>query len=118
MLLCDRTRLYQVFSNLVGNAIDHMGSVQQPRISVAIESAGDFHRISVRDNGQGIAAEDHQRIFEVFQTLGRRPDSGGNSGIGLAIVKKIAEMRGGRTWVESEVGVGTAFHVELAVRAS
>ena len=62
-------------------------------------------------NGQGIAAESHQAIFEIFRRLGRRPVGGHGAGIGLAIVRKIAESHGGRVWVESESGKGAAFHV-------
>ena len=71
------------------------------------------HLISVRDNGKGIASDEHERIFEAFHTLGARSGRGESTGIGLAIVKKIALTHGGRVWVESEPGEGAAFHLAL-----
>ena len=65
--------------------------------------------ISVRDNGRGIAPEHHERIFEVFQSLGPRRDGARGTGMGLAIVRKIAETQGGHAWVESEPGRGACF---------
>ena len=116
LVYCDRTRLYQVFSNLIGNAIHHMGSCDRPRIEVEVVEDEEFHRISVRDTGRGIAREHQERIFEVFQSLGARQDGSRGTGIGLAIVRKIAETHGGRAWVESEPGQGASFHVTLRRR--
>jgi PAS domain S-box-containing protein len=115
LLSCDRTRLYQLFSNLIGNAIEHMGSPPRPRIEVSVEEQGDAHLIVVRDNGRGIDPAHRHRIFEPFQSFGSAPRARG-AGMGLAIVKKIVEKRGGRIWVESELGKGTAFHVRLPRR--
>ncbi len=111
VVLCDQTRLYQLFSNLIGNAIEHMGPCPEPRIEVMMEDREGFHYIGVRDRGRGIASEHHERIFDAFQSIatdGRR-----GTGIGLAIVKKIVETHGGRVWVESEPGAGCTFHVNL-----
>jgi len=116
LVYCDRTRLYQVLSNLIGNAIHHMGGGGRPRIEIEVVEDEEFHRVSVRDNGRGIAHEHHQRIFEVFQSLGARADGSRGTGIGLAIVRKIAETHGGRAWVESEPGQGATFHVTLRRR--
>lgn len=113
LVLCDRTRLYQVFSNLIGNALNHMGECESPRIIVDVREEDGFHHISVSDNGKGIPAGHQDRIFEVFQTLGARADGRRSTGIGLAIVKKIAETHSGRVWVESDLGFGAAFHVTL-----
>jgi PAS domain S-box-containing protein len=110
---CDRTRLYQLFSNLIGNALDHMGSCDDPRITVEVEDQGSHHCVRVRDSGRGIAPEHHERIFQVFQSLGPRDDGQRGTGIGLAIVRKIAESHGGRAWVESRPGRGATFHVTL-----
>jgi two-component system sensor kinase FixL len=116
LVFCDRTRLYQVFSNLLGNAIHHMGPCDAARLEVEVVEEDEFHRISVRDNGRGIGPEHHQRIFEVFQSMGSRQDGSRGTGIGLAIVRKIAETHGGRAWVESEPGHGATFHVTLLRR--
>ncbi len=111
LVFCDRTRLYQVFSNLIGNAIDHMGACEQPRIVVSVFDEGDVSHISVSDSGRGIDSEHHEQVFEVFQSLGPPKDGRTGAGIGLAIVKKIAEMHGGQAWLDSRSGCGTTFHV-------
>ena len=113
LVLCDRTRLYQIFSNLIGNAVDHMGFRPDARIHVEVEEEPEHHHLVVRDNGVGIDPAHHERIFEIFQSLGPRSDGGRGTGVGLAIVKKIAETHGGRVWVESAAGAGAAFHVLL-----
>jgi len=111
ILRCDRIYLYQVLSNLLGNALDHMDAPMNPRVEVTIDEIGDTHRICVRDNGVGIAPKDQERIFEIFQSLGRRRGKSSGSGIGLAVVKKIAVTLGGQAWVESTPGEGAAFFV-------
>ncbi len=111
LIHCEWTHLYQVLSNLVGNALEHMGPAAEPSIAVAFASEQRAHRVSVRDNGRGIAPEHHERIFEIFQSLG--PQERRGTGVGLAIVKKIAETYGGRAWVESRPGEGAAFHVDF-----
>ncbi len=114
LVYCARTRLYQVLSNLVRNALDHMGECSAPVIRVSIRDEGDAHRISVSDNGRGVLPAERERIFELFQqgTGGARR----GSGLGLAIVRKIAATHGGRAWVESEPGAGCHFHVTLPKR--
>ena len=103
----EKIPLQQVFMNLLGNAIKHAGA-DDPRIEVSWEDAGPFYEFSVRDNGQGIAPQYHERIFGIFQTLEAR-DKVEGTGIGLSVVKKIVEAKGGRVWVESDVGVGAKF---------
>ena len=112
LVYCDRTRLYQVMSNLIGNAIEHMGERRHALIQVSVAEDAEGHVITVRDNGCGISRENQERIFEVFQSMGRT-DGRKGTGIGLAIVKKIAETRGGRVWVESTPGAGSSFHIRL-----
>jgi signal transduction histidine kinase len=117
LVFCDRTRLYQVFSNLIGNALDHMGDCENRRIEVSITETPRLHEITVRDFGRGIAPEHREKIFDVFQTVGtRRRDSRRGTGMGLAIVRKIAETHRGRAWVESTLGEGAAFHVTFPRR--
>jgi len=111
LILCDRTRMYQVFSNLIGNALDHMGRREGACVRVTVLEEPERHHVVVADNGRGIPATEHQAIFEVFRTLGPKCDGQRSTGVGLAIVKRIAECHGGRAWVESEPGRGAAFHV-------
>jgi len=113
LMLCDPTLMYQVLSNLLGNAVDHMSEASPAIVSVEFREDPTEHRISVRDNGQGIDSKDHERIFEIFQSLHRRADGSRGTGIGLAIVKKIAEAHGGRVWLESSPGEGACFHLAL-----
>jgi PAS domain S-box-containing protein len=110
---CVRTQLYQVFSNLIGNAIDHMGEPAEPRIEVDVRQQGDACVLHVRDNGAGIPPAEQGRVFEIFHTLGHRGGERRGTGIGLAIVKKVAESHGGRAWLESEPGQGAAFFVSF-----
>ena len=113
LVRCERTRLYRLLSCLVSNALDHMGPVEKPRVRVHVQEERDGHRISVADNGVGIDPAHHERIFQVFQSLAPRNGSRRGTGIGLAVVKQIAETEGGRAWVESEPGRGAAFHVSF-----
>lgn len=113
LVYCDRSRLYQVFSNLIGNAVEHMGECESPTISVEIRDEAGLHRITVHDCGLGVERKHHERIFEPFQSLVSRRDGRSGTGMGLAIVRKIAETHGGRAWVESPPGKGAAFHVTL-----
>jgi len=69
--------------------------------------------ISVADNGRGIEPELHERIFEIFQSVGLRSDGRRGTGVGLAIVRKIAETHGGRVWVESRPDAGATFRLLL-----
>jgi PAS domain S-box-containing protein len=113
LVYCDRTRLYQLFSNLIGNAIDHMGSCDDPFIQVSVTDEQDHHRITVSDCGRGIASDDHHRVFDVFQSLGPASDGRRGSGIGLAIVRKVCETHGGRVWLANRPGGGATFHVNF-----
>ncbi len=103
----EKIPLQQVFMNLVGNAIKHTGKTD-PLIEVSWADAGDFYEFSVADNGQGIAPQYHERIFGIFQTLEAR-DKVEGTGIGLSVVQKIVDAKGGRVWVESQVGEGARF---------
>jgi signal transduction histidine kinase len=116
LVYCDRTRLYQVFANLIGNAITHMGDCGFRGIAVEVFKDEDVDHITVRDFGRGIAPKHHEKIFEAFQTLGRRHDGARSTGMGLAIVRKIAETHGGRVWVESRPNRGATFHVTFPRR--
>ena len=69
--------------------------------------------ITVRDNGPGIARDDWEPIFESFQQGRRGPPREEGTGLGLTLCRKIMTLLGGRIWLESEVGVGSAFHVAM-----
>jgi len=110
----ERTRVLQVFQNLLGNAIKFMDKpAGEVRVSCAQD--GEFWRFSVSDNGPGIESKYFDRIFRLFQTLAPR-DEFESTGVGLAVVKKIIEMYGGRIWVESEVGRGSTFFFTMPLR--
>ena len=112
----DAEKLRSIVDNLIGNAIDHMGLRRDARIEVTIEEDERQHEIVVSDNGRGVDPAHRDRIFEVFQSIGTRSDGRRGTGMGLAIVKKIVEKRGGRVWLESEPGCGARFHVTLPRR--
>jgi signal transduction histidine kinase len=102
----ERLPLQQVLMNLVGNGIKYGGAA--PRVHVSARAVEEGWEFTVRDEGPGIAPEYHDRIFAIFQTLHAR-DQVESTGIGLSIVKKTVESRGGRVWVESAPGAGAAF---------
>jgi signal transduction histidine kinase len=109
----ERSPLETVFRNLIGNAIKHHDKPNEGLIEISArpidnDPAG-FVEFMVRDNGPGIASEYHQRVFEMFQTLKPR-DMVEGSGIGLAVVKRSVESRGGTIRVESEPGKGATFY--------
>ena len=103
----DRLQLGQVFANLIGNSIKHHPS-EKGRIWIDVEEEGEFYAFSVTDDGLGIAPEYHAKIFMMFQALEVK-DMGANTGIGLALVKKIVQEHGGAIKIDSEVGKGACF---------
>lgn len=110
-MVCDRTRMMQVFRNLVGNAVKYMDK-PRGRVKVDCVEEGGFWKFSVADNGRGIREKYFEKIFQMFQTLVSRDEIEG-TGIGLAVVKKLVEMSGGSIWVESQAGEGTTFFFTL-----
>lgn len=108
----DQTLLMRALCNLVDNAIKY--SASQTRIECGIDEEPDFWRVSVQDQGQGIAAQDLARLFEPFARVGveSRGDVGG-AGLGLAFVNTVADRHGGRIDVQSEPGVGSRFVLRL-----
>jgi PAS domain S-box-containing protein len=111
----ERVPLQQVLMNLLSNAIKHANK-SDPRVSITCSESRDGYSFMVKDNGPGINPAFHQRIWIIFQTLEPR-DKVEATGIGLSIVKKIVESRGGRVWIESVPGAGAEFHFSWPVRA-
>jgi signal transduction histidine kinase len=103
----DRLRLSQVFANLIGNAVKHHAG-GRIHISVGVQETEKFYEFSVTDNGPGIAPQYREKVFMMFQTLTPK-DVGNDSGIGLALVKKIVEEQGGSIMLESDEGKGSCF---------
>lgn len=108
-VLGDQTRLTQVLQNLVDNAVKFMGDQPEPRIEIGQQGRDSEGNpiFFVRDNGIGIAPEHQERVFGLFNKLNTETTG---TGIGLALVKRIIEVHGGRIWVESEgLGKGSTF---------
>lgn len=106
-MVTDRLGLQQVFMNLIGNAIKYARG-DGARIQIGVYDSGMFYDFFVADNGPGIASEYHDKIWGIFQTLAPRDEVEG-TGIGLSIVKKAVERRGGSVRLESEPGRGATF---------
>lgn len=111
----NRIQLFQLFVNLVGNAIKYRGEApSRVEVGFAKNDADEF-QFFVRDNGIGIDPRHHERVFLIFQRLHERERYPG-TGIGLAIVRKIVERHGGRIWLDSTVGAGATFYFTLPSR--
>lgn len=108
----DRAQLGQLFQNLIANAVKFRGEAC-PRVRIDAREDDGAWRFSVRDNGIGIPSEEIDRIFVIFQRV-KQPTERPGTGIGLAICKRIVERHGGRIWVESTPGEGSAFHFTLS----
>ncbi|PSF31425.1 hypothetical protein C7H19_22520 [Aphanothece hegewaldii CCALA 016] len=106
-LLTERLLLSQVFSNLISNAIKYNDRLDG-RIEIRSKPKGEYYEFTVTDNGPGIAPENHERVFEIFQTL-KGQENPESTGIGLSIVKKIIETEGGSIVLESNLGEGATF---------
>ncbi len=111
VVLGDRQRLLEVLQNLIDNAAKFMGPQKAPRIEIG-RIGDEFGNpvLYVRDNGIGILPEHYDRVFGLFNKLDGKSDG---TGIGLALVKRIIEVHGGRIWVQSEVGSGSTFYFTL-----
>ena len=108
----DRSRLVEVFQNLIDNAVKFMGEQPDPRVEIGIERAGEEAELFVRDNGKGIDPRHHGKVFGLFEKL---DTSVPGSGLGLAMVQRIIELHGGTIRVESDgLGRGTTFRFTMA----
>jgi signal transduction histidine kinase len=107
----DPGRLLEVFQNLIDNSTKFMGEQKHPCVEIGAQLENGQVHCFVRDNGVGIAPDYHARVFDLFDRLDTRVDG---TGIGLALVKRIVEVHGGRIWIESAgPGQGSTFHFTL-----
>jgi PAS domain S-box-containing protein len=110
-VLGNKQRLAQLLQNLLSNAIKFRGT-GAPKVRLSAKRKGADWEIAVKDHGIGIEPKNHERVFELFKRLHSRTQYPG-TGIGLALCKKIVELHGGRIWVESKLGKGSAFYFTL-----
>lgn len=113
LVACHRAYLRQVFDNLISNAVKFSGDRSDFRIRIAAERVAERLSVSVADNGIGIPPRQRERVFEPFVRLDSTATQG--SGIGLAIVKRIVELYGGRVWIESNAEGGCTVRFTLPV---
>jgi len=110
-LVADRTAVEQIFGNLLDNAVKYLEPGRPGRITISADCGSDEVVFRIRDNGRGIAKEDISKAFEIFRRVGKQDAPG--EGMGLAYVKTLIRLLGGRIWCESELGVGTTFSFSL-----
>ena len=108
VIVTQRLYLEQVFSNLISNGIKHHPRLDG-KITISVREQEHFYEFTVADDGAGIAPMAQKKVFDIFNTLNKNKS---NTGVGLAIVKKIVEERGGKISLESEVGKGASFRFQ------
>jgi len=115
-LFADQGKVSQMLLNLLSNAIKF--TPEGGRITVAVAELDNEVRLSVADTGIGITAADQEKLFVEFQQVGERPSGEQQgTGLGLALTRRLAELHGGRVWVESEPGAGSRFYVALPLKS-
>ncbi len=108
----NRAQLYQLFQNIINNAIKYQKIGTPPSVHISAIDSEKYWQFSLRDNGIGIERRHQHKIFDVFQRLHRKSQYAG-TGVGLSICKKVVERHGGTVWVDSELGTGTTFYFTL-----
>jgi len=111
-IVADKTKIKQLFLNLLNNALKFTNKEKTPKIIIDTDETKTDYVFSIEDNGIGMKEEDTQRIFEVFEKLNYEGNYSG-SGIGLSTCKHIVIQHGGKIWAESELGVGTTLFFTL-----
>jgi two-component system CheB/CheR fusion protein len=101
-----------LFQNLISNAIKYTPKERNPEVRISAYREGDFWTFTVVDNGVGIAKEDQDKIFTIFNRV-KKHDSNDGTGVGLAHVEKIVHLHNGTIWVDSQEGVGSTFYFKL-----
>ncbi len=110
----DRDQVVRLFQNLISNALKYRHPERQPVVRLTAESDSEgWVRFAVADNGQGMAEEDRERAFQLFQRLKPAEEGPEGSGVGLALCRRIVERHEGRLWVESTPGEGSTFFFTL-----
>ena len=112
VVMGNESLLTQCFANLLGNAVNFVAAGVKPRVRIRSQQNGTVARVVIEDNGIGIAQHAQGRLFGMFQKLDSKYEG---TGIGLAIVRKVAERMGGKVGVESESGQGSRFWVDLKI---
>jgi PAS domain S-box-containing protein len=113
----DPNKIIQVLNNLIGNAIKFTPQGGSITVGLVLSKEDGVIKVSVADTGMGIAKEDLPKVFDKFyQTQERAPTDISGTGIGLAIVREIVELHGGKVWAESEKGQGARFIFTLPLR--
>ncbi|SFF02668.1 hybrid sensor histidine kinase/response regulator [Thermoflexibacter ruber] len=106
--------LSRIFDNLISNAIKFSPKNVNSNVFIKVKENGEYVRVSVQDEGQGLSEEDKKNLFKKFQKLSARPTNGeSSSGLGLSIVKSLTEQLQGRVWAEGEPKKGATFIVEF-----
>lgn len=115
VLHSDRLAIEQIFGNLIDNAVKYQQPGQPIHVEIhGRELADDWIEYRVTDNGRGVSAKDHERIFELFRRSGKQDKPG--EGLGLAFVRNIVRRLGGSIEVESDLGEGSTFHLKFPKR--
>jgi signal transduction histidine kinase len=102
-----------LFLNLVSNGIKFRKKDTTPEITLTVKELPDSWEFTLQDNGIGVAEKDQPKLFQAFRRLHRREEYPG-TGLGLVTCKKIVETHGGKIWMVSELGMGTAFHFTIS----
>lgn len=109
LIKADKTKIHQLFQNFLSNAVVNIDK-PDGLVEIDYKERSTHWEFSVKDNGVGIPKEYHEKIFQIFQSIGNNERS---TGIGLSIVKKIIDRYEGKVWLESQIGVGTTFYFSL-----
>ncbi len=112
MVFADPDKIGQVMTNLITNALKF--SPENDTVDVSVVSTGAMVQVTVKDRGPGISLDETSLLFQPFSVTSNRSAGDSHMGLGLAICRRIIEGHGGRIWVESHVGEGSAFSFELA----
>lgn len=108
----DKIMMYQVFSNIIGNAVKYSSQNHSPEVNITAVKNVDDITYSISDNGIGIDMKNGDQIFDLFKRMNNAEKFEG-TGVGLAIVKRILEKHQSRIWYESEPGNGTIFYIRI-----